>query len=561
MSRNSVHPTSKKHSRQQQPSQSEPTKPVQCAIYTRKSTEEGLEQEFNSLDAQRESAVSFIASQKHMGWVCLPEKYDDGGFSGGNADRPALQRLMADIESGLVDCVIVYKVDRLSRSLLDFARMMETFERHNVSFVSVTQQFNTAHSMGRLTLNILLSFAQFEREIISERTRDKIAAARKKGKWAGGRPVLGYDLVPGPGGSKLVVNATEAERVRAIFGLYQRERSLLRTSAVLNERGWTTKAWSARNGKPQGGRRFDKAVLHSLLTNPVYIGKVRHHDDLYDGEHEAIVDEDVFRVVGELMASRRSRDGRSPCNKHGALLKGLVRCSSCGCGMSHHYASAKTQNGSGSKRYRYYVCQRAQKEGWSVCPGPSLPADELESFVVSELRALGRDDRLVAEAVVAAQHELRERIKRLEQQRASIAADRDGVRDELRVLVAEGADRNGEAALAGDLRERVRVLDTRLRRADAVLAGLRERVADEDELIGVIESFDPLWSRLNTAERERLVRLLVKRVDWDAQIETITVAFFAERAEGDDVDEVDDDAVEADAVEIGVDEEAALCPS
>ncbi|MEO0716093.1 MAG: recombinase family protein, partial [Planctomycetota bacterium] len=178
---------------------SEPATTVRCAIYTRKSTEEGLEQEFNSLDAQREAGEAFIASQKSAGWVCSDTRYDDGGFSGGNADRPALQRLIADIEAGLVDCVVVYKVDRLSRSLLDFARMMETFERHGVSFVSVTQQFNTAHSMGRLTLNILLSFAQFEREIISERTRDKIAAARKKGKWAGGRPVLGYDLVPGPG--------------------------------------------------------------------------------------------------------------------------------------------------------------------------------------------------------------------------------------------------------------------------------------------------------------------------------------------------------------------------
>jgi len=540
MSRTSDNPTSKnpsgkQHTRQQQQAQPEPTKPVRCAIYTRKSTEEGLEQEFNSLDAQRESAENFIASQKSAGWVCSGERYDDGGFSGGNAERPALRQLLADIQAGLVDCVVVYKVDRLSRSLLDFARMMETFERHGVSFVSVTQQFNTAHSMGRLTLNILLSFAQFEREIISERTRDKIAAARKKGLWAGGRPVLGYDLVPGPGGSKLVVNATEAERVRAIFALYQQERSLLRTASILNDRGWTTKAWSARNGKPQGGRRFDKAVLHNLLTNPVYIGKVRHHAELYDGEHEAIVGEDVFRAVGELMAGNSAKSGRSPCNRHGALLKGLVRCSSCGCGMGHHFASAKTQNGSGSKRYRYYVCGRAQKEGWSVCPGPSLPADELEWFVVSELRALGRDDRLVAEAVVAAQHELRARLKKLEQERASIAADREGARDRLRVLVAEDADRNGEAALAGDLRERVRVLDTRLRRSDAGLAGLRERVVDEDELIGVIESFDPLWQQLNTAERERLVRLLVKRVDWDAQTETITVAFNADA--GVDVEE------------------------
>jgi site-specific DNA recombinase len=195
---------------------------IRCAIYTRKSTEEGLQQEFNTLDAQRESAEAYVAAQKHEGWVCLPDRYDDGGFTGGNMERPAVQRLMKDIEAGKVDCVVVYKVDRLSRSLMDFARIMATFEAHNVSFVSVTQQFNTTHSMGRLTLNILLSFAQFEREIISERTRDKIAAARRKGKFAGGRPVLGYDLLSSPTGSKLLVNDDEAQQVRAIFELYLR---------------------------------------------------------------------------------------------------------------------------------------------------------------------------------------------------------------------------------------------------------------------------------------------------------------------------------------------------
>ena len=217
---------------------------VRCAVYTRKSSEEGLDQDFNSLDAQREAAESFIASQRAEGWRCLPARYDDGGFTGGNMDRPAVQRLLADIEAGLVDCVVVYKVDRLSRSLIDFARMMEVFEKRGVSFVSVTQQFNTTHSMGRLTLNILLSFAQFEREIISERTRDKIAAAKRKGMWGGGRPILGYDIDRLPGGNRLVVNASEAERVRRIFALYLECGSVSRTIARLDEMGWTTKAWT-----------------------------------------------------------------------------------------------------------------------------------------------------------------------------------------------------------------------------------------------------------------------------------------------------------------------------
>src|SRR4051812_16617636 len=199
---------------------------VRCAIYTRKSTEEGLQQEFNTLDAQRESGEAFIAAQKHEGWTCNPDHYDDGGFTGGNIDRPAVQRLLKDIEAGKIDCVVVYKVDRLSRSLMDFARMMQTFEKHNVSFVSVTQQFNTTHSMGRLTLNILLSFAQFEREIISERTRDKIAVARRKGKFAGGKPVLGYDILSSPAGPKLKINEDEAQQLKAIFNLYVKHQAL-----------------------------------------------------------------------------------------------------------------------------------------------------------------------------------------------------------------------------------------------------------------------------------------------------------------------------------------------
>ena len=209
---------------------------IRCAIYTRKSTEEGLEQDFNSLDAQRDSAESYIASQKSQGWECLPDHYDDGGFSGGNMERPALCRLLADIDTGKIDCVVVYKVDRLSRSLMDFAKILERFEGKNVSFVSVTQQFNTTTSMGRLTLNILLSFAQFERELVSERTRDKIAMARKRGKYTGGRPVLGYSI--SETGSKLVVNETEAEQVKAIFGLYLKRGSLLSVVDELRHGGF-----------------------------------------------------------------------------------------------------------------------------------------------------------------------------------------------------------------------------------------------------------------------------------------------------------------------------------
>ena len=231
-------------------------KTCRCGIYCRKSTEEGLDQDFSSLDAQREAAEAYIKSQAHEGWVRLPERYDDGGFTGGNMDRPALARLLADIEAGRIDAVIVYKVDRFSRSLLDFAKMMELFERHQVAFVSVTQQFNTATSMGRLILNVLLSFAQFEREIISERTRDKIAAARRKGKWSGGMPRLGYDVDPRL--KKLIVNEEEAARVRAIFQLYLEHQALRPVVQELERRGWVNKRWVSRKGGPRGGRPFTK---------------------------------------------------------------------------------------------------------------------------------------------------------------------------------------------------------------------------------------------------------------------------------------------------------------
>ncbi len=224
--------------------------PIRCAIYTRKSTDEGLEKDFNSLDAQRESGEAFIKSLANEGWECLPTKYDDGGFTGANMDRPALRRLLADIEAGKVDCVIVYKVDRLSRSLLDFARIMETFDRRKVSFVSVTQAFNTASSMGRLVLNVLLSFAQFEREMISERTRDKIAAARRKGKWIGGMPLLGYNVVD----TKLVIEPDEAAQVRAIFQLYLDHDGLLPVVAELERRGWCNKTWTTKKGDQRGGK-------------------------------------------------------------------------------------------------------------------------------------------------------------------------------------------------------------------------------------------------------------------------------------------------------------------
>jgi len=265
---------------------------VRCAIYARKSTEEGLLQPFNSLDAQRESAEAYISSQRHMGWTALERRYEDGGYTGANLERPALRALMQDIDAGQVDCVVVYKVDRLSRSLLDFARLIGTFEEHGVSLVSVTQQLNTTDSLGRLTLNILLSFAQFERELIAERTRDKMRAARRKGKWLGGQPVLGYDVDSERGGLKL--NAGEAQRVRFIFQQIAERKSAEQVLDGLSRRGWSTKQWVSRSGREHPGRAFQESDLTRLVQNVMYVGKLRDGEQIYQGEHAGIIDAELW---------------------------------------------------------------------------------------------------------------------------------------------------------------------------------------------------------------------------------------------------------------------------
>jgi site-specific DNA recombinase len=359
-----------------------PTSRLRCAIYTRKSTEEGLEQEFNSLDAQREAGEAFIQSQRREGWIALPELYDDGGFTGANMDRPALKRLLHAVEAGELDCVVVYKVDRLSRSLLDFTRMLSVFEKHKVSFVAVTQQFNTSTSLGRLTLNILLSFAQFERELIGERTRDKMSAARRKGKWVGGCPVLGYDV--SPGGGRLVVNEEEAERVRAIFALFEELRSPLRTLIEIERRGWRLKSWTRKTGQFRPGRPFALNSLRRLLTNILYTGAILHKGQAYPGEHAAILEPGTWERVQSLITKRGTfARGRSR-NKHLALLTGLLYCESCATRMVYSYS------GTSDRKYPYYLCLNAQRKGWAACPGKSLPAHSIEESVVSRIREAQR---------------------------------------------------------------------------------------------------------------------------------------------------------------------------
>ncbi len=493
---------------------------VRCGIYTRKSTEEGLEQEFNSLDAQRESGEAFIASQQHEGWICLPERYDDGGFTGGNTDRPGLHRLLADVEAGKIDCVVVYKVDRLSRSLLDFAGMMQTFEKHHVSFVSVTQQFNTATSMGRLILNVLLSFAQFEREIISERTRDKIAATRRKGKWSGGRPILGYDV--DPRGYHLVVNADEASRVRAIFELYLQHEALLPVVRELEARGWCNKRWTTRAGKEEGGDGFTKTNLHRLLTNVVYIGKVRYKDEVHPGEHAAIVAPAVFGRVQDLLR-RNARTGGAPVrNKFGAFLKGLLRCACCGCAMTPSHTTK------GDKRYRYYVCSAAQKRGWDQCPSKSVPAGQIEQLVLERIQCVGGDPALVAEILAQARSQDEARVAELEGERRGLERDLARWQAEVNKLsgqVRPGDDNGPVVARLADLHQRIGLVEGRAARVRQQIAAIHQGLLDEDEARAALSVFDPVWGSLTPTEQARVVGLLVERVDYDGGAGKVSIAF------------------------------------
>jgi site-specific DNA recombinase len=356
-------------------------KPIRCAIYTRKSSQEGLEQEFNSLDAQREAGEAYIKSQKHERWTLIPRHYDDGGFSGGTMDRPALNDLIADIKKGLIDVVVVYKVDRLSRSLHDFARLVEIFEKDNVSFVSVTQQFNTTSSMGRLTLNILLSFAQFEREVTGERIRDKIAASKKKGMWMGGVPVLGYDVKE----KKLIVKLQEAETVRFIFHEYLASTSTLGLIRTLKEKGIRSKSWtSVRNNRRHSGGFFNKGMLYKLLHNRTYVGETPHKDKSYPGEHEAIIDRALFEAVQVKLKAGDTKNENNQFQTHG-LLKGLVFDGE-GRAYSPACSRRKGEKPGQDRFHRYYVSQKAIKEGYDTVKIRNIRMEDLDSLILANLR-------------------------------------------------------------------------------------------------------------------------------------------------------------------------------
>src|SRR6202140_842639 len=366
------------------------SKHFRCAIYTRKSSEEGLEQSFNSLEAQREACRAFVLSQKHEGWTALNDRYDDGGFSGGTMERPALKQLLADILTGKVDTVVVYKVDRLTRSLTDFSKIIEVFDSHGVSFVSVTQQFNTTTSMGRLTLNVLLSFAQFEREVTGERIRDKIAASKKKGMWMGGVPPLGYTVRD----RKLIIVESEAETVRHIFRRYAALGSVRLLKAELETHGIAGKTWTSASGRSWGGRPVGRGALYLILQNRIYRGEIVHKDQTYPGEHEAIIDRVLWDEVQAKLAANVVERSTGIRLKNPSLLSGLLFD-----GEGHRMTP--THAVKSGKRYRYYVSRPLITGARADAAGLRIPAAEIEQIVTNRIRRLLSEPASVFESVEA----------------------------------------------------------------------------------------------------------------------------------------------------------------
>lgn len=460
-----------------------------CAVYTRKSVEDGLEQEFNSLDAQRESGENYIASQKANGWILIPEHYDDGGFSGGNTHRPALQRLLDDIKAGKIDIIVVYKIDRLSRSLLDFTELQGFFDEHHVSFVSVTQEINTSTSAGRMMLNILMSFSQYEREIIAERIRDKIAASKKRGMHCGGTPVLGY--ASDPVTKKLHIIPDEAEVVRKIFEVYEQIGSLAETVVRINHLGYRTKIFVSAKGIQHGGREWDTGSVHKILINPLYAGYVKHYKARYEGEHEAIVDRKQWERVQEQMKShnngtpvRKSRSETTP-------LRGIVFCGYCRSVLTPTYTVKA------GKKYTYFFCQQHSRNPEHQCPLRRIPSGELEQMVLTLLSGVLQTPTLIRETLAAVQAGQQAKVAELRIQEDELKAHMQRLKSGL----IDGTTDLNEVKSTGEK-----------------LASLRKDIraynfeVTEEEIMRAMRDTHALWEELFPVAKFEILKILVAKI-------------------------------------------------
>ena len=480
-----------------------PVGPVRCAIYTRKSTDENLDSDFNSLDAQRESAEAYIHSQRREGWVVLPDRYDDGAYSGATMDRPALQRLLADVRASRVDTIVVYKIDRLSRSLLDFAKLVEELEQFRVSMVSVTQQFDTSTSLGRLSLHMVLSFAQYEREVIAERIRDKMSASRKKGKYLGGIPPVGYDVDRVK--KRLVVDAEEAVLVRHIFRRYLELGSTVALIQELNAAGHRTKEWTTRNGKTRPGKPWHKNYVYRLIRNPVYIGKVEYKGEIYEGEQDPIIDMDLWNQVQKAIAvPAKVRSNMNRAATPG-LLKGILRCGHCGTAMAVTFTQRH------GRQYRYYVCHHASSTAYENCPLRSVSAGIVEDLVKDRLRVVFRSPEVVRQTIESIRRIQMDERRQAEREKQHIEEELAGIKTCGQQLVqslqaADTAFVRGELERLDRKREE---LEGKLAESDEQLTGLTEEEPAPADVGSELTVLDNIWDNLFPGEQQRLVRTVI----------------------------------------------------
>lgn len=461
-----------------------------CAVYTRKSVDDGsLDRDFNSIEAQREAGEAYIASQKANGWVCLPDRYDDGGWSGGNMERPALKRLMGDIESGKVNTIVCYKIDRLSRSLVDFAELQTVFERHHTNFVSVTQEINTSTSSGRMMLNILMTFAQFEREVITERVRDAISGAKRRGKFCGGVQVLGYKHDTKE--RKLYIVEKEAKTVRILFEKYISLGSLKQVVHEANLLGLKTKEWTSATGKLHAAKPWDTGSLYRILSNPIYAGYVRHYKTNYEGEHEPIISRTDWEQVQAMMATH----GTSAPRRHTAQLQpftGLVKCGHCRRALTPTYTKRH------GRKYCYYICQASSKNPDHVCPLKRIPSGDLEQAVLKQLSALFKTPSILRATLEAV---------RLKEETLKANYERD-----LEILQKQMAELKTNALTVETDFDEIKKVGERLTAIRRKLNLLREPVT-QDEIIAALSDTAALWEFMFPGARNELAQMVIAGIE------------------------------------------------
>lgn len=486
------------------------TQRIPAAIYARKSTDAKMEQEVNSISVQRAAARSYIESQHYLGWYCIDEELSDNNQGGATLDRPALRRLMELIEKGAVKIVVVNRLDRISRSLSQFLELMAFFEQHSVSLVSVTQNINTSDAMGRLMLQIIMSFAEFERELIRDRVTERMHAARKKGRFIGGRPVLGYNIKPE--GRALEVDELEAIRVRDIFSLYIELCAVKAVVLELRKRGWKNKRWVTKEGKVTGGSDFTVSTLYSLLKNPIYTGKVSLKGTLYEGKHEGIVDSKTFDQVQTILASNDLTKGNRNRNSHDALLKGLLKCKSCKAAFVHTGSKKK------SKYYRYYTCSTKRLNGAHTCPSPSIPAGEIESLVTEQLMSIGTNPELQAMVHSQLVEAMNAKQKVSSQTRKTAKQQLNRITKEL----ASSREFGASESLTLHLEQKRQEAENALENAEKESTW---RKPSKEDVIAVVRDMAGLWPTFSAGEKCAFVKTLVRLVEYDAVEGSITLHF------------------------------------